>query len=323
MTTILTLTVCALLVGDDPARSKQERKPNAIAPSLRALTDEEEDKLDEVIDRFILYDTGKLRGGEGKKALTEFNKLGPDAIPALIRGINRAAKINDSCPALVIAKKLHRLLSASEDEELLQYARENIGAGIKQSLHMGTLQDLRMFCAQRKTLIARKVAAGFTTTRAPQAMTVSELASAAGSERGERLKVVLVELEKRQGEEVIGALGSAATAYEKDIQKLARDLLYKHLSRQKEPIIKASLRDDRVEVRVAAARVAGEKKMRLGDELIDLLTDDDAAVREAAHQALIRLNKGADLGPKPTASETERSEAVQKWRAWWSNHSGK
>src|SRR5205807_7290629 len=124
------------------------------------LSDDEEDKLDAIIDRFIEQDTGKLQGAEAKKALAEFNKLKPEAIPALIRGINRAAKINDSCPALVIAKKLHRMLSASEDPELLQFARENIGAGIKQSRHMETLQNLRMFCAQRKNQIARKVAAG-------------------------------------------------------------------------------------------------------------------------------------------------------------------
>jgi hypothetical protein len=325
MTVILTLTICAVLTSEDPARSKdkEERKPNPLAPSLPLLTDEEEDKLDAVIDRFILQDTGKLRGAEGKKALTEFNKLGPEAIPALIRGINRAARINDSCPALVIAKKLHRMLSASEDQELLQFARENIGAGIKQSRHLETLDNLRMFCAQRKNLIARKAAGGHKTAKAPIAMSVAELTSAAGSDRGERLRAVLTELEKRPGDEVIGALGSAAADYEKDIQQLARELLYKHLSRQKEAIIKAKLQDDRREVRAAAARVAGEKKMPLGDGLINLLTDDESAVRDAAHQALIRLNKGTDLGPKPKASDAEVSQAVQRWRAWWSKQDGK
>jgi hypothetical protein len=324
MTTFLSLTLCAVLAADDPARSKQERKPSAIAPSLPALTDEEEDKLDEIIDRFIDQDIGKLRGTEGKKALADFRKLGPEAIPALIRGLNKAAHIEGSCPALVIAEKLQRLLGASNDVELMQFARENIGAGIKRSRHMATLQDLRLFCTQRKNLLSRQIAAGVLPANFPKTRSISELASAAGSERGDKLKMVLIELEKRQGDEVIAALGSAAgAAYEEDIKKLARDSLYKNLSRQKESVIKDKLSDDRVEVRIAAARVAGDKKMRLGDGLIGLLTDSETRVRDAAHQALIQLNKGTDLGPKANGSEKDRSEAVQKWRDWWTAQNGK
>jgi hypothetical protein len=324
MNILLTLTLCATLAGDDPARSKQERKRSEIAPSLNALTQEEEDKLDEIIDRFIQQDIGKLRGAEAKKAKTEFNKLGADAIPALIRGLNRAALIDHSCPAVILAEKLQKLLGASNDPELLQFARENIGAGVKRSLHMGTLQELRFFCTQRKNLVSRQVAAGVLTTFFPKTMTVGELAAAAASERGQKLRLVLIELEKRQGDEVISSLGSSAAAtYEQDNQKLARDLLYRHLSRQKELVIKEKLTDDRVEVRIAAARVVGEKKMRLGEELIGLLTDDEARVRDAAHQALVRLNKGTDLGPKSKASDKELSEAVKKWREWWAAQNGK
>jgi hypothetical protein len=324
MNIILTLTLCAALAGDDPARSKQERKRSEIAPSLNALTQEEEDKLDDIIDRFIQQDIGKLRGAEGKKAKTEFGKLGADAIPALIRGLNRAALIDHSCPAVLIAEKLQKLLGAANDVELLQFARENVGAGVKRSLHMGTLQNLRFFCTQRKNLVSRQLASGELPIITPKTMTIAELAAAAASERGQKQRLVLIELEKRQGDEVISALGSTAAAtYEQDAQKLARDLLYRHLSRQKESIIKEKLADDRVEVRIAAARVAGEKKMRLGVELISLLTDDDARARDAAHQALVRLNKGTDLGPKPKASEKEVSEAVSKWREWWAAQNGK
>jgi len=324
MTTLLTLTLCAVLTGDDPARSKEERKPSAIAPSLPALTDAEEDKLDEIIDRFIDQDIGKLRGQAGKKALADFRKLGPEAIPALIRGLNKAAHIDGSCPALVIAEKLQRLLGASNDIELMQFARENIGAGIKRSRHMATLQDLRLFCTLRRNLLARQIATGTLPAKSVRTLSVSELAAAAGSDRGQKLKLVLVELEKRQGDEAIAALGSAAgAAYEKDVAKLARDLLYKNLSRQKESVIKDKLTDDRAEVRIAAARVAGEKKMRLGDGLITLLTDSEARVRDAAHAALVKLHRGTDLGPRPNANETERSEAVQKWREWWAAQNGK
>jgi hypothetical protein len=324
MTTLLTLTLCVVLTGDDPARSKQERKPSAIAPSLPALTEEEEDKLDNIIDRFIDQDIGKLRGEEAKKALADFQKLGNEAIPALIRGMNKAAHIEGSCPALVIAEKLQKLLGKSNDIELMQFARENIGAGVKRSRHMATLKELRFFCTQRQNLLSRELAAGTLPKNSVRTMSVGELATAAGSERGDKLKMVLTELEKRQGDEAIAALGSAAgAAYEEDMVKLARDMLYRNLSRQKEAVIKDKLIDDRVEVRIAAARVAGEKKMRLGAGLIELLTDGEARVRDAAHQALVQLNKGTDLGPKVNAGEKERSAAVGKWREWWAAQNGK
>jgi hypothetical protein len=44
-----------------------------------------------VVDDFILYDIGRLRGQLGQLALTRFNQLGPDSLPALVRGINLAA----------------------------------------------------------------------------------------------------------------------------------------------------------------------------------------------------------------------------------------
>ena len=84
--TLLTLTVLLLV----PSDSETPRKPHPFAPSLPQLTDEEEDKLDDIINRFILHDSGRLPGAEGTRARAEFDKLGPDAIPALIRGLNKA-----------------------------------------------------------------------------------------------------------------------------------------------------------------------------------------------------------------------------------------
>ena len=139
--TLLTLSLAAVLAADDG--KTPERKPHPFAPSLPKLTAEEEEKLDKVIDNFILYDLGKLRGEDGKKALEEFQKLGPEATFALIRGLNRAANIEGSCPAVVIARKLSRTLSATEDSQLLDFARENIGLGVTQQRHLGLLKDLR------------------------------------------------------------------------------------------------------------------------------------------------------------------------------------
>jgi hypothetical protein len=132
------------------------RKPSPFAPSLPELTDEEEAKLDAIIDRFIAADTGKLRGTEAKTAMEDFRKLGPEATFALIRGLNKSAKIEHSCPALTIARKLAGTLRSTRDTELLQFARENIGAGVERSQHMGVINDLKLNCALRQSAVEKQ-----------------------------------------------------------------------------------------------------------------------------------------------------------------------
>src|SRR5712691_1590216 len=148
----LTLTL-ALVLGapqDKPSPGQTPPKPHPLAPSLRATTEEEEDKFDQIIDRFIEYDTGKLKGPEAKKALEDFLKLPPEAVFSLIRGLNRAAAINNSCPALVIAKRIANQVKSTKDRELLTFVRENAVAGVTQSRHMNVIKDLRISCTQRQ-----------------------------------------------------------------------------------------------------------------------------------------------------------------------------
>ena len=68
--TLFALTATLLLAGDSSA-DKSPRSPHPSAPSLPRLTDEEEKKLDTIIDRFMQYDVGQLRGQEGLKAFLE------------------------------------------------------------------------------------------------------------------------------------------------------------------------------------------------------------------------------------------------------------
>src|SRR5947209_6419880 len=152
---LLTLCLAQLPAGGAPAGKYAERERHPLAPSLPLLTEEEQQALERVIDRFIAYDTGKLKGPAGKKALDDFRALGPEAIPALLDGLNRAATMEDSCPAVLIAKKLARLLSASNDSQLLDLARETIGAGVKARRHSVVLKDLKVTCQLRKAALQR------------------------------------------------------------------------------------------------------------------------------------------------------------------------
>jgi hypothetical protein len=320
-TTLLTLTALALMPGEPTPRP-----PSPLAPSLPQLTDEEEDKIDDIIDRFIQADIGKLKGEAAKQAKAEFDQLGPEAIFALIRGMNRAAKIESSCPAVIIAKKVSRILNATTDAALLDFARENIGIGVERSRHMGVLQDLRVVCILRKRALGTQatVSTGSPGSSPYRSMKTSQLAEAAGNEHGPRQKQIVLELGLRRGDEALVALASvAATTSDKGLKQLARDQLDESLSGMTAGVIKEKLKDDRAEIRAAAARVAGSKGYRLGDELIDLLGDAEPDVRQAARRALVRLSRGADFGPERDADEAGQARAARQWRAWWSRQGGR
>jgi hypothetical protein len=144
------------------------RKPNPLAPSLPETTKQEEEKFDKTIDRFILADTGKIKGDEAKQAMEDFRKLPPESVFALIRGLNRAAKLNHSCPALVIAKRLRSQFRTTKDIQLLTFARENMGAGVGQSEYSDIIRDLRLGCATRASALASAPRGTITGSTKPQ-----------------------------------------------------------------------------------------------------------------------------------------------------------
>ncbi len=316
--TLLTVVLAAFLSGDPTPTDAAPRKPNPLAPSLPQLTPDEENQLDKIIDRFMLFDTGQLAGDEGKKALSDFEKLGPEAIPALIRGINRAAVMENSCPTLVIAKKLSRMLAASNDDELLDFAYDNIAAGIERSQHMRVLQDLRVMCMLRRNALIRL--AERTGVKAPHKMTTAELADAMARDSGDRLKMELMELGQRKGPDALTGLIAAAGNKDQDVQKLALDLLVGQMAAQGIEVVQTELRDEHIDARRAAARAAAKFTSLAGD-LIGLLADHDADVAEAAHQSLVKISGGQDFGPaSPSRSDVET--ARRKWQAWWDKERG-
>jgi hypothetical protein len=302
------------------AQTGKPREVNPLAPSLPLLSDQEEEKIDNTMDRFIQYDMGLMRGAEGKKALQEFRNLGPEAIPGMIRGLNRAAKIESSCPAVTIAKKLAVMLRASNDPDLLDFARENIGAGITQSRHMAVIKDLRLLCILRKRSVGNNPVIVRTPPKQDQepiTLGVPDSPPADQPKRDAKSERTLRSLADRNDDEAVDELAKAASSKDKNTQQLSRDLLTRVLSRQSTKALKEKLKDSNTLVRSTAARVVGSKRLLLGGELIDLLSDEAIEVRQAAHQSLVRLNHGTDLGPAAGASEAERSAAIKKWRGWW------
>jgi hypothetical protein len=305
------LLILALAVGAAD-ESAPPRKPSAIAPSLPALTREEEDKIDDIVERFMLADTGRLKGSEARQAVREFEALKIEAVPALIRGLNKAAGLQHSCPVLMISKKLRTMLFSSNDPQLLEFARDEIGAGVGRTRYAGHLQDLRFACLMRKNALARLPAL----PRTPREMSMAELVKSIGSERGPRLKPLLVELEGRKGKEVPDGLAVGCANTDPDTRKLARDLLDRHLIRGGADFVKEQLTSNNPEVRQSGARAAADKFPALASYVIELLADDRAEVRAEAHAALVRLAKSEDFGPDADASAEQRQQAQARWRAW-------
>lgn len=293
----------------------RERERHPLAPSLPLLTKEESKKIDAVIERFIQYDIGVLKGAEGKKALDDFNSLGPEATFNLIHGLNRTANIQSSCPAVIIAKKLASIYLTTEDIQLLTYSKDLIGIGVTGKRHLGVIRDLQTNVLLRKGYLQRKaLVAG---DKNPATMSIAELESAFSKGNPAQVKAVLSEAEKRQGLKAIGVLLMGIASSDAELSQWSRGLLDKNVQRESADSLKILMKDKRKEVRLAAVGAVQAKKLRLGSELIDLLADGEIEVRESARSALVRLSGGQDFGPESSASISERETAVTRWRAWW------
>ena len=106
--TLLPLTLALLTAQEPAARKDVPREGTPLAPSLILLSEKEEAAIERVIERFIQYETGKLKGKEAAKALADFKELGHEAVPQLIEGLNKSAEIGASCAAVMIASSFRR-----------------------------------------------------------------------------------------------------------------------------------------------------------------------------------------------------------------------
>lgn len=287
-------------------------KVSDIAPSLPATSRVEEDRFDEIINRFILADTGKLKGDIARKAVADFDNLKKSAIPALIRGLDRAARINHSCPILIIGKKLSRFLLTSNDPILLDYARDELQSAASGTIHATAVQNLRVQLMLRKNSLDR-------IPLQPQSLALMPtpgLIALVGAENGERKKSVIAELAKRDGREVLLALARSANSSDPSVKTVSRSSLDKYLSRQSISVIKETMTEPGVESRRSAIRVA-IKNRQLVTNIIDCIVDENADVRSEARAALLHIADKVDFGPVPRATKSEQEVAQKKWRAWW------
>jgi hypothetical protein len=326
---LTTLLLPLLLAAQDSNLGDRPRHP--LAPSLPQLTKQEEARVDAIIERFIRADVGKTDKATLKTATAELNKLGPETIFNLIEAFNRVANLEESCPAVVIGKKISMILNGSQDLELLTFAKENIGSGVTGKRHIATVKDLQVGCILRRSAVLRQQALASRSTpqtlpsgmRLPSTMSMTEMMKAAEKAKGPQLKMLFAEAEKRQSPQLLKLLATGAASSDKEAQKLGQEQLLRHIERQSSDKLPALLKHERPEVRTAAARVVGQRKLRHGGELIELLSDVDSNVQQAARQALVALAGGMDHGPAADADSATREAAIAQWRRWWAAQAGR
>ncbi len=313
----MNLAAAAAVVLALAGASDEKPKPKAssVAPSLPPVTREDEDRFDDIIRRFSQADIGALKGEAARKAIKEFEALGPESIPALIRGFHKAAVMKHSCPVLMIFKKLDRLLMRSQDPILLDFARDELQAGLPRGApHAATVGDLRVKLAIRRNSLERLAPPGGDYY---EKIPTPGLVQLANAERGVRRAAVLKALAGRDGRDALMAIARQAASRDPSAAKSGREMLDLNLSKQSPSVIKEALIEKDPEVRKAAVRAAVPRDRELVWAVIDRLEDARADVREEARKVMVGLGKGEDFGPSPSASKSEQGEARKKWRAWW------
>lgn len=139
----------------DPADSPPTAKKYTGRPG--ELTEEQEAAIDKIVERFIQYDIG--RNPRDREALLELNKLGPEAIPSLIRGLNRSVADGHSCPVTVIGNKLGRLIETCDDPKVLQFIKDELGAGVtKKTPYDNVIGNLKLKAIYRKRKVDAAIA---------------------------------------------------------------------------------------------------------------------------------------------------------------------
>ena len=211
-------------------------------------------------------------------------------------------------------------MAASDDQKLLEFARDEIGGGVPRGKHAGVLAELRTQCLIRKNALARaNPPPAITTTptkpKTQGTMTTAELVTEATKQGGTQLKTLLAELEQRKGPEVLPGFSAVINGNDPETQQYVRDLMDKYMAKQTAAFVKEKLKDKDVEIRRAAIRTAASASANL-PALIDALGDEQAEVRDDAHKGLLKWRKGEDFGPAADADKQQIKDAQAKWRAW-------
>ncbi len=304
-----------LLIMGQTVPNTGKREPNPLAPSLPLLSEAEEARYDKIVNQFIKYDLGQLPGAEGLKAKNDFLKLTSESIPALFRGLQISAKLEHSCPVAMISQKLKSFLLKSEDDGLLDFARDELTSALEGSRHAPLLQDMRLgVTLRRKVVLANK-------PQVPKwllTMTVAEmLKSLQEEENQQKHQLMAMELGRRGDHESLQGLGLFAASFYPGVKEPSQKLLQEKMRKLKLGELQEFLQDANPLLRQKAAESLGQiKALKGAAALVPLLSDANAGVQKAVREALVKIAGGKDFGPVDFSNPGVVKKSQSDWKQW-------
>jgi hypothetical protein len=104
---------------------------------------------------------------------------------------------------------------------------------------------------------------------------------------------------------------------EQSKQAAALESLYREFKNEDTLDIVCRLKDDAPVNRWLAVQIAQERWEKVDSFLVELLEDPMPLVRQAAHEALVKLSRGNDFGPFAANPTSSQIRAAQKhWRSY-------
>ena len=233
---------------------------------------------DDAVERFIQFDIGRLPGDEGQRARRDFDALGIEHLPALVRGFNRSASISASCPVRVLESKLYYLLERTDDPSAVRYVLDNVGKGVPANAVYA--QVLASF---RHRMLSR-------------------------AQGEEYVRSALVEREIDADAEMIQSIDKLLLA---DVEQILKKLADADRQESTAAVIAVSLRST-IGVMTPGQRAA------VARSLLQHLTAGDEQLRKQVHRALLNLSfddVGGTPGDEVVRANPE--QAAEQWTASW------
>jgi hypothetical protein len=332
-----------------PAALEDDAKPElAVASGILPPPNQ----LDDVVDGFILQAVGQLPGAKGKEALSAFDRLGTESVPALIRGLNRAASLRPSSPVTVLTEKLQGVLRSCRPE-MMELAIGQLGVGVSATgPHHHHLENLKQQLLarlpvdhpfRRRIELAKRLSENpaqipaYVRSDDPNdrwaaaraificgAPMEEELTRLVGDSEPVIIQEARAALVRLGGDEDFGPEPDADAAERESALadwrswwfQRSNNAVFRRVSKMTDKEVREALKSQDAEERWAAVVTVGSRRLSYSGELIDLLRDSDRAVRRDARRTLIQFAEGLDFGPAEDATSQAVDEAVAKWQRW-------
>jgi hypothetical protein len=210
----------------------------------------------------------------------------------------------------LLEQRLLSLVRENRDPYLRWYVIDNVGKGVPvTSRYYQHFQDLRRQLVQEQCNLNRPRLTPTTKLKQPLSKTPKSLQP---NPQILDKQLLMQEAEyqtllKKQFEQFV--LDQARM--NEMLPGLLRELLHEEPS-----TVAKKLKDSDPFVRWVAIHVAARKWLPVEKQLIELFDDPYPGIRDAARQGLVRLSRGNDFGPLPTATASQIQQAQARWQRW-------